>query len=70
MDLVSMFYGAFYFFKIAWYAVNLSHDNKKSWKYDYDNNHKVEPVGLLKNVVLQVLSSSVFEAPQEKLFYI
>ena len=30
---------------------------KISWKYDYDNNHELEPVGLLKNGVLQVLSS-------------
>ena len=30
---------------------------KTSWKYDYDNNHELEPVGLLKNGVLQVLSS-------------
>ena len=30
---------------------------KSSWKYDYDNNHELEPVGLLKNGVLQVLSS-------------
>ena len=30
---------------------------KGSWKYDYDNNHELEPVGLLKNGVLQVLSS-------------
>ena len=33
------------------------HDKKSSWKYDYDNNHELEPVGLLKNDVLQVLSS-------------
>ena len=30
---------------------------KASWKYDYDNNHELEPVGLLKNGALQVLSS-------------
>ena len=30
---------------------------KSSWNYDYDNNHGLEPVGLLKNGVLQVLSS-------------
>ena len=30
---------------------------KSSWKYDYDNNHELEPVGLLENGVWQVLSS-------------
>ena len=30
---------------------------KSSWKYDYDNNHELEPVDLLKNDVLQVLPS-------------
>ena len=30
---------------------------KSSWKYDYDNSHELEPVGLLKNGVLQLLSS-------------
>ena len=30
---------------------------KTSCKYDYSNNHDLEPVGLLKNGVLQVLSS-------------
>ena len=30
---------------------------KSSWKYDYDKNHELEPVCLLKNGVLQVLSS-------------
>ena len=57
MGLVSMFYCAFYFFKIVLCAVNLLHDKKSSWKYDYDNNHELEPVGLLKNGLLQVLSS-------------
>ena len=54
-----MFYCAFYFFKncfmcgkfIAWKK------KKTSWKYHYDNNHELEPVGLLKNGALQVLSS-------------
>ena len=54
-----LFYCVFYLFKIVLCAqlVNLSHDKKSSWKYDYDNNHELQPVGLLKNVVLQVLSS-------------
>ena len=31
---------------------------KKSFrKYGYDNNHNLEPVGLLKDIVLQVFSS-------------
>ena len=30
---------------------------KSSLKYDYDNNQELQPVGLLKNVVLQILSS-------------
>ena len=30
---------------------------KSSRKYDYDNNHELEPVGLLENSVWQVLSS-------------
>ena len=49
----------FIFLKIVLCAVNLSHDKKKktSWKYHYDNNHELEPVGLLKNGALQVLSS-------------
>ena len=56
--LVSVFYCTFCFFKFVLCAVNLSHDKKKSsWKYDYDKNHELEPVGLLNNGVLQVLSS-------------
>ena len=49
---------------------------KGSWKYDYDNNDKLEPVGLLENGVAGIIflgksnCSSVFEAPQEKLLYI
>ena len=52
-----MFYCTCYFLEIVLCAVNLSHDKKSSSKYDYDNNHELEPVGLLKNGVLQVLSS-------------
>ena len=29
---------------------------KSSGKYDYDNNHELEPMGLLENGVLQVSS--------------
>ena len=49
----------YFFFKIVLCAqlVNLSHDKKNYWKYDYDNNQELQPVGLLKNGVLQVLSS-------------
>ena len=57
MDIVSMFYCTFYFFKIVLCAVNLSMIKKSSWKHDCDNNHELEPVGLPKNGVLQVLSS-------------
>ena len=52
-----MFYCTFYFFKIVLCAVNLSMIKKSSWKHDCDNNHELEPVGLPKNGVLQVLSS-------------
>ena len=31
--------------------------NKNSWKYSYGNNQELQPVGPLKNDVLQVLSS-------------
>ena len=30
---------------------------KSSWKHDYNNNHELEPVGLLKNGLLRLLSS-------------
>ena len=55
MDIVSMFYCTFYFFKIVLCAVNLSMIKKSSWKHDCDNNHELEPKSLLKNGVLQVL---------------
>ena len=56
LGLVSIcFVVLFIFFKLCY--VNLSHDKKNSWKYDYDNNQELQPVGLLKNGVLQVLSS-------------
>ena len=58
MGLVSMFYCTFYFFLIILCEFIIRKMIKKtSWKYDYDNNHELEPVGLLKNGVLQVLSS-------------
>ena len=52
-----MFYCTFYFCKIVLCEINWSHDKKSSWKHDCDNNHELEPVGLPKNGVLQVLSS-------------
>ena len=71
-----MFYCTFYFFKIVLCAVNLSHDKKSSLKHDCDNNHELEPKGIEKRCVAGIIflgksnCSSVFEAPQEKLFYI
>ena len=55
--LISFGSRTFYFFKIVLCAVNLSHDKKSSWKHDCHNNHELEPKGLLKNGVLQVLFS-------------
>ena len=57
MGIVSMFYCIFYFFRIVLCAINFSHDKKSSWKHDCDNDHELEPVGLLKTGVLQALSS-------------
>ena len=54
--LLVCFIVLFIFFKIVLCAVNLSMIKKSSWKHDCDNNHELEPVGLPKNGVLQVLS--------------
>ena len=50
---------------------------KKSWKYDYDHDQELQPVGLLKKryavgIIFLGKSNcfSVFETPQGKAFYI
>ena len=59
MGLVSMFYCTFYFFNCFMRGKFIIKRmiKKTSWKYDYDNNHELKPIGFLKNGVLQVLSS-------------
>ena len=46
----------FYFFKIVLCTIYRM-IKKTSWKYDQDNNQELQLVSLLKNGVLQVLSS-------------